>query len=354
MKPFIILTLFSLLFLVNSLRSRRNKNKSKLSIIARGEIEEVQINGNTISVTPTQNNGESILQTELILFPGDIISIQAKTGYGQKGGISGYLEYVDEYNKITKIITNKEKWICDQTYPGEESKQGSNTEVWIWGPKYESSTNCKIQIPCLDEKPQTTSKEPSQQNVLSPVNPVVPEIRKKMEPDPSPVNPNVPTAPSNGKEKTETLDDKTKISSDSNNLIEKNNKPSEPKKQPSLIPNPQNRHSPDKITPGRNLPTLNDRIKNEPNKVLMKQRMDKIWYCDNKYKIAFQEEKKNFITCLTKDQKRCVVFDSVEACREEVKNPTIRMTAKMCSTGKGPDQKACEKAAEYIKSLKHK
>ena len=132
MKPYIILTLFSLLFLVNSLRSRRNKNKSTLNLVARGTIEDVLINGNKITVSLPQNNGETILQTQLILFPGDIISIKAKTGYGQKGGISGYLEYVDEFNKITKIITNKEKWICEQTYPGEEKKLDSSPEVWIW------------------------------------------------------------------------------------------------------------------------------------------------------------------------------------------------------------------------------
>ena len=48
--------------------------------MARGTIEDVLINGNKITVSLPQNNGETILQTQLILFPGDIISIKAKAG----------------------------------------------------------------------------------------------------------------------------------------------------------------------------------------------------------------------------------------------------------------------------------
>lgn len=361
MKPFFIITLFSVLFLVNSLRNRRNKNKSKLSITVRGEFEEIQINGNKIKATPSENNGESFVQEELILFPGDIISIHAKAGYGKKGGITGYLEYIDEFNKITKINTNKEKWICDQTYPGEEKRLGSASEVWIWGPKYESNTNCKIQIPCLDEKPSTSSTEPPQKIVPSPENQVASEIGKQNNPTISRVNPNGPVksnnTPINRIEKTEISEDKPKIPSDktSNNLLEPNNKPeipSDSKEQPSRVPNPKKRQSLHEIKPRKTLPTSISSLKDDPDKAIMEKRMNKMWICDKEYKIAFQEVKKNYISCLTKDNKRCAVFDSIELCKEEIKNPNIRMTPIMCGTHE-KDKVPCENARKYIESHKN-
>ena len=40
-------------------------------------------------------------QFNLMLFPGDIISIKAKTGEGLKGGILGYINYTKHNNLIT-------------------------------------------------------------------------------------------------------------------------------------------------------------------------------------------------------------------------------------------------------------
>ena len=153
MKPFIILILLSLLLLTNSLENTRNKNKSKVSFVVRGEIESMLINGNRVKIAPTKVNGEQIVNLDLFLFPSDIITVNAKAGYGQKGGIYGYIDYIDENNKLTKIQTSKEKWLCDKSKPGEEEKVGTNEQaVWIWGAKYPTVTKCKVQIPCLNGK----------------------------------------------------------------------------------------------------------------------------------------------------------------------------------------------------------
>lgn len=161
MKPFIILILLSLLLLTNSLESTRNKNKSIVSFVVRGEIESMLINGNRVKIAPTEVNGEQVVNLDLFLFPSDIITVNAKAGYGQKGGIYGYIDYIDENNKLTKIQTSKEKWLCDKSKPGEEEKVGTNEQgVWIWGAKYPTVTKCKVQIPCLNGKNEPIQATP--------------------------------------------------------------------------------------------------------------------------------------------------------------------------------------------------
>ena len=59
-----------------------------------------------------------------MLFPGDIISIKVKAGDGMKGGILGYISYVDEDKKTTKVTTNKEQWVCViKQFLGKKRKQ---------------------------------------------------------------------------------------------------------------------------------------------------------------------------------------------------------------------------------------
>ena len=358
MKPYIILTLFSLLFLVNSLRSRRNKNKSTLNLVARGTIEDVLINGNKITVSLPQNNGETILQTQLILFPGDIISIKAKTGYGQKGGISGYLEYVDEYNKITKIITNKEKWICEQTYPGEEKKLDSSPEVWIWGPKYEANTECKVQIPCLEEKPQTPS---TNQNVLVPETPSMPTptVNEKEKesivkplptfapgPLPQNISPKNPPNPGNN-QPFQTLEEKITSTSEEkkkptllDQIIDKpEQKDQQKKEEKKNISNPktettntlsQKDKKYSEIPSNTGLKMLNDKIQD-----VLFRRMDRNWKCVKTPKgiLAFENQDVT-LQCLSSKVGQCYKFNSMKECNKKISKTIYSFMMIPCSSDK--------------------
>ena len=362
MKPYIILTLFSLLFLVNSLRSRRNKNKSTLNLVARGTIEDVLINGNKITVSLPQNNGETILQTQLILFPGDIISIKAKAGYGQKGGISGYLEYVDEFNKITKIITNKEKWICEQTYPGEEKKLDSSPEVWIWGPKYEANTECKVQIPCLEEKPQSPS---TNQNVLAPETPgtPTPTVNEKEKesivkptpvpgPQPQNISPKNPSNPGNN-QPSQTLEEKITSTSEEKKkptlLDQITDKPEQKdlskKEEKKNISNPiqypakkrkkektdtlsQKDKKYSEVPPNVGLELLNDKIQDASFR-----RMHKNWKCVKTPNgiLAFENQDVT-LQCLSSEVKQCYIFKSMNECNKKISNTKLSFMMVPCSS----------------------
>lgn len=364
MKPYIILTLLSLLFLVNSLRSRRNKNKSTLNLVARGNIEEVLINGNTITVSLPQNNGETILQSQLILFPGDIISIKAKAGYGQKGGISGYLEYVDEFNKITKIITNKEKWICDQTYPGEEKKMDSSPEVWIWGPKYEANTECKVQIPCLEEKPQAPS---TNQNVLVPETPgtPTPTVNEKENesivkptpaqgPQPQNISPKNPSNPGNN-QPSQTLEEKITSTSEEkkkptllDQIIDRPEQKDLPKKEEKKnISNPIQYPSKKKKKEKTTTPSQKDKKYSEiPSNTGLKllndkiqdasfRRMNRNWKCVKTPNgiLAFENQDVT-LQCLSSKVEKCYKFNSMNECNKEISNTKESFMMLPCSSDK--------------------
>ena len=137
----------------NSVEEKRNTNLSQMYITARGDIQEIKINKNKIAINGNLKKQGEMSQFNLMLFPGDIISIKAKTGEGLKGGILGYINYVDEDKKTIKLPTNKEQWICDKAIPGEEKKKNSalikeEGAQWIWGATYQQETICKVQIPC--------------------------------------------------------------------------------------------------------------------------------------------------------------------------------------------------------------
>ena len=89
----------------NSVEEKRNTNLSQMYITARGDIQEIKINKNKIAINGNLKKQGEMSQFNLMLFPGDIISIKAKTGEGLKGGILGYINYVDEDKKTIKLHT---------------------------------------------------------------------------------------------------------------------------------------------------------------------------------------------------------------------------------------------------------
>lgn len=168
---FCILAVLAVNTVCNAVEEKRNTNLSQMYITARGDIQEIKINKNKIAINGILKKQGEVSQFNLMLFPGDIISIKAKTGEGLKGGILGYINYVDEDKKTTKLTTNKENWICDRAVPGEEKKKDSalikeEGAQWIWGATYQQETICKVQIPCRGGSEVTSqTKEETKTNL---------------------------------------------------------------------------------------------------------------------------------------------------------------------------------------------
>ena len=158
-----VLALITVGVMCNAVEEKRNQNMSQMYITARGDIQEIRINTNEIATNGNLKQQGEVSVLDLMLFPGDIISIKVKAGDGMKGGLLGYISYVDEDKKTTKLTTNKEQWVCDKAVPGEEKNTDSTLikeegAQWIWGPTYQQETVCKVQIPCKGKKATTQPK----------------------------------------------------------------------------------------------------------------------------------------------------------------------------------------------------
>lgn len=105
-----------------------------------------------------------------MLFPGDIISIKVKAGDGMKGGILGYITYVDEDKKTTKLTTNKEQWVCDKAVPGEEKKTDSSLikeegAQWIWDLPINRKLSVKFRYLVKEKRPPPLNQRLEGQHV---------------------------------------------------------------------------------------------------------------------------------------------------------------------------------------------
>ena len=99
-----------------SWREKKSKHESDVHHSKRN-IQEIRINTNEIATNGNLKQQGEVSVLDLMLFPGDIISIKVKAGDGMKGGLLGYISYVDEDKKTTKLTTNKEQWVCDKAVP---------------------------------------------------------------------------------------------------------------------------------------------------------------------------------------------------------------------------------------------
>ena len=283
---------------------KRNKNLSYITIlVGRGEIKELLINNNPLVLSKLEDN-KVIKQMEVMLFPGDIISVKATAKKGSKGGIFASIKYVDENNNQITINTNKDKWVCDKAVPAEEETKNAK---FIWGPTYQEETICEVQIPCKgkdssssnDETKSNLRKETKQTSQPESKTTSKTEDKPTVKPAPTPApEPTPAPTPAPSTPKPEHSDPTPAAKKEDTSSKKEETTKITKKKQPTIAPTPSPEPAYHRTSTG----------------ALWAEYQGHKWFCNDRHR-AYRKVQGGKPLCLTRaGSKMCSVFHNPEEC----------------------------------------